>query len=174
MLNLKRLIIEDVLLQSEFFLDSVSAGRCLADSDFAVTAGLIVAQQDIISPNREGYTCNRFLALAVYLDYGKIFLDRVINDDISIAVCRMLYDNRFLAQRVSCQRVALVKYISTIVCIRKREFAIRSGRIESNRFAVTKSLKYDALHRFTSIFVDFGYRHIFFHRVGNCEEGRLL
>ncbi len=68
----------------------------------------------------------------------------------------------------------LAESISAAVSIRDRKLAVCAGRKVANALTVLKSLKNNALQRFTSILVDFSDRNVLFHDVGDHEKCGIL
>ena len=86
----------------------------------------------------------------------------------------MLNGNRFLIQHITGKSVILAESISAAVSIRDRKLAVCAGRKVANALTVLKSLKNNALQRFTSILVDFSDRNVLFHDVGDHEKCGIL
>ena len=145
MLDLVRLVVQNVLFQGRNFLNLVSACRCLFDGDLTVFVGGVVTEQGRITPDLKLYACQRLLGLAVHLDDLELLLYGVVHYEINIAVRRMLDGDRFLIQHITCESVILLKGISAAVRIRNRELAVRAGGKVADALPVLEALEYNAL-----------------------------
>ena len=174
MLDLVRLVVQNVLFQGRNFLHLVSACRSLFDCDFTVFIGGVVTEQSCIAPDFELHARQRLLGLAVNLDYLELFLLCVVNDNVHIAVRRMLDGDWFLIQHIAGKSVILLKGISAAVSIRNGKLAVCAGRKVADALAVLKALENNALQRFTSILVNLGDGNVLLHHIGNSEESRVL
>ena len=174
MLDLVRLVVQNVLFQGRNFLHLVSACRSLFDGDFTILIGGIVTEQSCITPNLKLYTRQRLLGLAVNLDYLELFLHCIVHYEINIAVRRMLDGDRFLIQHIPGKSVILLKGISAAVSIRNGELAVRTGRKIADALTVLEALENNTLQRFTGILVDLGDGNVLLHHIGNSEESRVL
>ena len=174
MLDLVRLVVQNVLFQGRNFLHLVSACRGLFDGDFTVFIGGVVTEQSCITPNLKLYTRQRLLGLAVHLDDLELLLYGVVHYEINISVRRMLDGDRFLIQHITSKSVILAESISAAVRVGDRELAIRAGRKVADALAVLETLENNTLQRFTGILVNLGDGNVLFHHIGNGEKGRIL
>ena len=174
MLDLVRLVVQNVLFQGRNFLHLVSACRGLFDGDFTILIGGVVTEQSCITPNLKLYTRQRLLGLAVNLDYLELFLLCVVNDNVHIAVRRMLDGDRFLIQHIPGESVILAESISAAVSIRNGKLAVRAGGKVANALTVLEALENNTLQRFTGILVNLGDGNVLLHHIGNSEESRVL
>ena len=172
--DLQRFVVEDIFFQRCNFLHLVSACRSLFDGDFTILIGGVVTEQSCITPNLKLYTRQRLLGLAVNLDYLELFLLCVVNDNVHIAVRRMLDGDRFLIQHIAGKSVILLKGISAAVSIRNGKLAVCAGRKVADALAVLETLENNTLQRFTGILVNLGDGNVLFHHIGNGEKGRIL
>ena len=170
MLDLVRLVVQNVLFQGRNFLHLVSACRSLFDGDFTILIGGVVTEQSCITPNLKLYTRQRLLGLAVNLDYLKLFLLCVVNDNVHIAVRRMLDGDRFLIQHIPGKSMIFLEGVCAAVRVGDRELAIRAGGKVANALTVLEALENNTLQRFTSILVNFSDRNVLFHDVGDHEK----
>ena len=172
--DLQRFVVEDIFFQRCNFLHLVSACRSLFDGDFTILIGGVVTEQSCITPNLKLYTRQRLLGLAVNLDYLELFLLCVVNDNVHIAVRRMLDGDRFLIQHIAGKSVILLKGISAAVSIRNGKLAVCAGRKVADALAVLEALENNTLQRFTGILVNLGDGNVLLHHIGNSEESRIL
>ena len=174
MLDLVRLVVQNVLFQGRNFLHLVSACRGLFDGDFTVFIGGVVTEQSCIAPDFELYARQRLLGLAVHLNDLELLLYGVVHYEINISVRRMLDGDRFLIQHIPGESMIFAESISAAVCVGNREFTVCTGGKVADALAVLKALKNNALQRFTSILVNLGDGNVLLHHIGNSEESRIL
>ena len=174
MLDLVRLVVQNVLFQGRNFLHLVSACRGLFDGDFTVFIGGVVTEQSCIAPDFELHARQRLLGLAVHLDDLELLLYGVVHYEINISVRRMLDGDRFLIQHITRQRVILLEGVSAAVSIRNGKLAVRAGGKVADALAVLEALENNTLQRFTGILVNLGDGNVLLHHIGNSEERRVL
>ena len=174
MLDLVRLVVQNVLFQGRNFLHLVSACRSLFDGDFTILIGSIVTEQHTVAPDFELYARQRLLGLAVHLNDLELLLYGVVHYEINISVRRMLDGDRFLIQHIAGKSVILLKGISAAVSIRNGKLAVRAGGKVADALAVLKALENNALQRLAGILVDLGDGNVLLHHIGNSEESRVL
>ena len=170
MLDLVRLVVQNVLFQGRNFLHLVSACRSLFDGDFTILIGSVVTEQSCITPNLKLYTRQRLLGLAVHLNDLELLLYGVVHYEINISVRRMLDGDRFLIQHIPGESMIFLEGVCAAVCVGDRELAIRAGGKVADALAVLKALENNALQRFTGILVNLGDGNVLFHDVGDHEK----